>query len=364
MIAISIITVALSLGMIVVTDAEESDASTSKTITLHYFNYDLTPKLVDKTFTIDDDGNTTLYLANVWYPESDVSGLGEPYAMVGWYDNPSYEGDPIYNGSVVNNPKDEYWAKVVKVDVYQHVPDGGTLEVSLGQSFLVNPGLYYSCSKNSAPPWYQVTIDNYKTYGYLCGGIAEEAGTFEVTYRVSKSLFGESFTHTITLIVTRSSNMVSFSSNGSIIDTQTVDNGGMATPINPELDGYTFKGWYTDNTFSTQFDFSTPITSDITLFAKWEGNFAFTSEPTADGNIRVLSSMNGTVVFDASASKGSLIVWDFGDGTTATGMYQTHFYSQPGTYLVKLMVYNDNGDVDMKEYAVTLADNATGGGGL
>ena len=155
---------------------------------------------------------------------------------------------------------------------------------------------------------------------------------------------------------------VSFSSNGSIIDTQTVNSGSTVTPINPELDGYTFKGWYTDNTFSTLFDFSTTITSDITLFAKWEGNFAFTSEPTADGNVRVLSSMDGTVVFDASGSEGSMIVWDFGDGTTATGMYQTHFYSQPGTYQVKLLVYNDNGDVDMKEYSIEISNEAAGGG--
>ena len=74
--------------------------------------------------------------------------------------------------------------------------------------------------------------------------------------------------------------------------------------------------------------------------------------------------MDRTVVFDATDSEGSLIVWDFGDGTSATGVYQTHYYSQPGTYLVKLMVYNDNGDVDMKEYAGTLTENATGGGGL
>ena len=152
------------------------------------------------------------------------------------------------------------------------------------------------------------------------------------------------------------SHEVTFSSNGSIIDTQVIDSGTTAATFNPTLDGYTFKGWYTDNTFSTPFDFATPITSDITLFAKWEGNFAFTSEPTAAGNVKVLSSMDGTVVFDASASNGSLIVWDFGDGTTAIGMYQTHYYSQPGNYTVKLMVYNDNEKMDLKEYNVSIPD--------
>ena len=38
-------------------------------------------------------------------------------------------------------------------------------------------------------------------------------------------------------------------------------------------EGYTFIGWYTDNTHdSTKFDFSTPITGDTKVYAKWEKN--------------------------------------------------------------------------------------------
>ena len=38
----------------------------------------------------------------------------------------------------------------------------------------------------------------------------------------------------------------------------------------PEVEGYTFGGWYTTNdTHSTKFDFSTPITSNTTVYAKW-----------------------------------------------------------------------------------------------
>ena len=40
----------------------------------------------------------------------------------------------------------------------------------------------------------------------------------------------------------------------------------------PEVEGYTFDGWYTDATYSTKFDFSTPITSDTKVYAKWEKN--------------------------------------------------------------------------------------------
>ena len=37
-------------------------------------------------------------------------------------------------------------------------------------------------------------------------------------------------------------------------------------------DGYTFIGWYTDHTCTKEFNFSTPITGDTKVYAKWEKN--------------------------------------------------------------------------------------------
>lgn len=37
-------------------------------------------------------------------------------------------------------------------------------------------------------------------------------------------------------------------------------------------EGYTFIGWYTDHTCTTEFDFRTPITGDTKVYAKWEKN--------------------------------------------------------------------------------------------
>ena len=37
-------------------------------------------------------------------------------------------------------------------------------------------------------------------------------------------------------------------------------------------EGYTFIGWYTDDTHTKEFDFSTPITGDTKVYAKWEKN--------------------------------------------------------------------------------------------
>lgn len=40
----------------------------------------------------------------------------------------------------------------------------------------------------------------------------------------------------------------------------------------PEVEGYTFDGWYTDAAYTTKFDFTQPITGDTKVYAKWEKN--------------------------------------------------------------------------------------------
>ena len=49
-------------------------------------------------------------------------------------------------------------------------------------------------------------------------------------------------------------------------------NGTATDPGKLTEEGYTFDGWYTDHTYSTEFDFTQPITGDTTIYAKWEKN--------------------------------------------------------------------------------------------
>ncbi len=65
---------------------------------------------------------------------------------------------------------------------------------------------------------------------------------------------------------------VMFESNGHGIapGAQSVEDGKTAkVPFAPVEDEWGFDGWYTEAECINRFDFSTPITSDITLFAKW-----------------------------------------------------------------------------------------------
>ena len=49
-------------------------------------------------------------------------------------------------------------------------------------------------------------------------------------------------------------------------------NGTATDPGELTEEGYTFIGWYTDHTCTTEFNFSTPITGDTKVYAKWEKN--------------------------------------------------------------------------------------------
>ncbi|MBM6676958.1 InlB B-repeat-containing protein, partial [Olsenella uli] len=50
------------------------------------------------------------------------------------------------------------------------------------------------------------------------------------------------------------------------------DGESVARPDEPTYDGWTFVDWFTDSEFTTKYDFSTPVTEDITLYGGWVKN--------------------------------------------------------------------------------------------
>lgn len=64
------------------------------------------------------------------------------------------------------------------------------------------------------------------------------------------------------------------SDHGSFAD-QTIEHGGTIKTDEltiPPVEGYTFGGWYADETYKTKFDFNTPITGNTKVYAKWTAN--------------------------------------------------------------------------------------------
>jgi uncharacterized repeat protein (TIGR02543 family) len=65
---------------------------------------------------------------------------------------------------------------------------------------------------------------------------------------------------------------VKFNTDGgtSISEVKVKDGDTLARPSTPTKDGYTFAGWYQDASYTQEFDFSTKVDKDFTLYAKWE----------------------------------------------------------------------------------------------
>lgn len=106
------------------------------------------------------------------------------------------------------------------------------------------------------------------------------------------------------------------SEHGSFKD-QTIEHG---KPIDtdkltiPPVEGFTFDGWYTDDTRTKEFDFSTPITSNTTVYAKWTANDYYVSFVTEHGKTPTSQNVkyNGT-----ATNPGELTE----DGYTFIGWY-------------------------------------------
>ena len=84
-----------------------------------------------------------------------------------------------------------------------------------------------------------------------------------------------------------------------------------------------------------------------TRFAEATATIHVNDPPTADAGPERAVAVGETIPFDAgksSDSDGKLIsyVWDFGDGTTGTGVAPKHIYRKPGTYTVRLKVEDDS----------------------
>ena len=114
------------------------------------------------------------------------------------------------------------------------------------------------------------------------------------------------------------------SDHGSFAD-QTIEHGKLIETDKltiPKVEGYTFDGWYTtDDTDSTEFDFTQPIKSNTTVYAKWTANDYYVSFVTEHGDPPTSQNVkyNGT-----ADDPGTLTE----EGYTFVGWYTDDNYSK------------------------------------
>jgi uncharacterized repeat protein (TIGR02543 family) len=109
---------------------------------------------------------------------------------------------------------------------------------------------------------------------------------------------------------------VTFNSNGgSTVAAQTVTSGGKATePTNVTKTGYTLKGWYKEETFTTKWNFaSDTVTANITLYAEWIVNAhgALMKRTVSGKEIKFRYVPSGKFQRDGTAANVTVITQDY-----------------------------------------------------
>ncbi len=154
-------------------------------------------------------------------------------------------------------------------------------------------------------------------------------------------------------------NLIKFVSDGEVVDQRRVADGQTAgdPPANLTKDGYRISGWYTDlEDESTLFDFDTPVSSNLTLNAKWIRQYTVTFDSNGgsevESNIRVQTVDAGTTIvepaddptrenyrFDGWYATGTSEPFDFETLISANITLTAHW-----TRLWTVTIDPDNGD--------------------
>ncbi|WP_235886181.1 InlB B-repeat-containing protein [Paenibacillus cymbidii] len=103
-----------------------------------------------------------------------------------------------------------------------------------------------------------------------------------------------------------------------------------AEPAASTRTGYTFGGWYSDSALSNAYVFSTPITVDITLYAKWTIN-TYTVSFASNGGTTVSSqsvNYNHAATEPTAPTKSGFV---FGGWYTNSALSNAYTFSAPVT---------------------------------
>lgn len=222
-----------------------------------YQSYTVSYHIDDAVETIVIESGTTLSM-----PQHPVKAN---HQFIGWYSDPGFENIYIF-GSTVHSDLNLY----AKFDLipfgsyqiqyyYQNLEDDNYVleETITGTSA---PGESISGSKNVSG--FQINMSQ-----STLSGIIIEGETLELT-----------------VYFTRNTYSVIFMDGGQQVTEVSYKHGALIESITlSDKEGFDFYGWATSTSMSNHFDFDTPITSHLTLYADWRLDDTFTYEGYYEG---------------------------------------------------------------------------------
>jgi len=220
-----------------------------------------------------------------------------------------------------------------------------------GTVYIDEPGVTQAPADGSSYRAYAVANEGYKFIGWH-----NEHGSFLTNQKSCPFYPGDDsdmeriakFEKIVTCTVTFDSD------GGSAVTAQTVESGKTATkPADPTKEGYAFMGWTYKG---SPYDFSKPITENITLHARWGTEYNITAIPTPISG-QSISSDDLDSYFPSSSSYkyiNSTPVWDWYDSDVPSGVAVagTNYYAYAIMYLEDYSAVPYEGDFVVK-YAGT-----------
>lgn len=166
----------------------------------------------------------------------------------------------------------EYTVKLTVVDTAAPVILTKNLEIYQSESYKIDDFVQLCFDVNDECSLSYVETDTDKDGNVIDYSKYTDVGTHKIRL-IAKDQYGnisEPVETTLTIIEPDSPlYTVTFNSNGgSAVESVLVEENKLITePVSPTKEGYTFEGWYVNN---QKFDFSTPVTRNIILVAKWK----------------------------------------------------------------------------------------------
>ena len=226
-----------------------------------YYGYTL-PQIFDSLQTALDWHAQFPVTAREIYRNNTVYGLqGNRNPFV---DHPSYANAIWGANYTAADPLDSEPADPVPVTGVSVNPTSLTLEA--GETGTIAATIAPSNATNKKVTWTSSNTAVATVNDGLVTAVAE--GTATITVKTNDGDFEATCDVTVTAKIIATTYQVTFNSDGgSVVASQTVESGStVSEPADPTKQGYTFAGWYLND---QPYNFSTPVTGNITLVAHW-----------------------------------------------------------------------------------------------
>ncbi|MEY2392604.1 InlB B-repeat-containing protein [Lysinibacillus capsici] len=253
---------------------------------------------VTHTVSFDVDGGSTISAQTIAHGEKATeppSPTKAGHTFVGWYTSSS--GNTAFNFDTAITGDTMIYAK------WNPVTHTVSFDVDGGSTIPAQTIAHGEKATEPPPP----TKAGHTFVGWYTSSMGNTAFNFDTTITGDTMIYAKwnpvTVTHTVSFDV----------AGGSAVSNQMVVHEGKASQPTkaPTKAGYTFGGWYTNNAYTTPYNFNTVITANTVIYAKWINNNTggdnTDPSPNPDSGSSTPSTNVEEIVVDVESGNGDVV---------------------------------------------------------